>query len=151
MSALAWFPPQAYPVITAGLAWHWEYPPFKHTGELGPRGTVFDWTAELGRWQFDADIRDRSEQILAHLSSTGTRDGDIAGLFNGIIAFDLAALVTADLPITRPYSTDSDPRVAPWRARGAHFFDLVITDLVTDTPWPGANGLITVQQLVTEA
>ena len=150
MTADAWFPPQTYPVITAGLAWHWEYPPFKHTGDLGPRGTVFDWTAEPGRWQFDADIRDGNAQVLASLSSTGVRDGDIAGLSNGVIAFDLPESITVELPITRPYTNSTDPRVTAWRSRRTHFFDLVITDLVTETPWPGANGLITVQQLVTE-
>lgn len=145
----AWFPPQSYPVITAGLAWHWEYPPFKHSGDLGPRGTPFDWTADPDRWLFNADIKDRNEQLLAHLSSTGTRDGDIAGLANGLIAFDMSAEKTVLLPITRPYASSSDPRVDPWRSRGALFFDLVITDMETDTPWPGANGLVTVQQLVT--
>lgn len=149
MAAGAWFPPQTYPVITAGLAWHWEYPPFKHSGDLGPRGTPFDWTADPDRWEFNADIKNRNSQLLAHLSSTGARDGDIAGLADGRITFDMTDAKTLLLPVTRRYVSSSDPRVAPWYSRGTHFFDLVITDLDTATPWPGANGLITVLQLVT--
>lgn len=150
MTAGAWQPPQAYPVIVAGVTWHWEYPPFKHSGLLGPAGTVFDWTEDEARWLLQADIKDRDGQALAHLASAGTRDGDVEGMATGIVAFDLDLAVTAELPLTREYVSSSDPRVSPWRTRGVHFMDLIVTDLDTDEIWLLVNALVTVQQLVTE-
>lgn len=146
MSTAPWQPPQAYPVIVAGADWHWEYPPFKHSGTLGPLGAVFDWTEEPTRWFLQAALRDKNDQLLATLASGGTRDGDITGQADGIVAFDLVAAKTALLPITRSYTNSADPRLSPWPYRAVHPFDLIVTDLETDEVWPLVAGLVTVQQ-----
>lgn len=89
-------------------------------------GDFVDWT--LATWQVVMEIRDRSGLLLARLANYGERDGEIALLSGGGLRIFLDGAITATLPITRPYTNSTDPRVAGWRARGVHSFDLVATD-----------------------
>lgn len=139
-----WYPPQTYPVIVAGATWHWEFP-FIATATLEP----FDWTEEPSRWLLKADLRDRRDQRLARFRETGDREGTITGRSDGVVAFDMTAGETSQLPITRTYINTTDPRVAGWRSRGLLFLDLTVTDNTTNELWVLASALVTVQKLVT--
>lgn len=146
MSAEPWYPPQIYPVIVAGASFHWETPPFIDV----TTGQPFDWTAEPDRWELVAEMRDRTGSLLATFDNIGTpAAGSITAQADGILAFDLHYLYTATLPLTRPYTNSTDPRVSGWHHRGSHAMDLVLTDLDDDEIYTLFDGSVTVQQMVT--
>lgn len=84
-----------------------------------------DWSDDV--WQVRMEIRDRRGELLARLANYGTRDGEITLLSEGRLTIFLAGSVTAGLPITRPYTNSTDPRIAAFRHRGVLFFDLIAT------------------------
>lgn len=139
-------PPADYPVIVAGSTWIWRQ--WAHDDETGQ---PFNWREDSGRWLVEAEIRDRSGQLLTRLASSGARDGMIQLHGDGELTFILDASVTAELPITRPYTNSTDVRIAGRRHRGAHAFDVIATDTWADPVEAIAlvSGFVTVQQLVT--
>jgi hypothetical protein len=110
-------------------------------------GDYVDWT--VGTWHVEAEIHDRTGQLLARLANYGSPDGTITLSAGGLLTLHLDAAVTADLPITRTYINSTDPRVAAWRARGAHVFDLTATETVSGDVSGLVWGQITVNEPVT--
>jgi hypothetical protein len=110
-------------------------------------GDYVDWT--VGTWHVEAEIRDRNEQLLARMANYGTPDGTITLGSGGLLTLHLDASVTAGLPVTRTYTNSTDPRVAAWRARGAHVFDLTATETVSGDVSALVWGQFTVNQPVT--
>lgn len=112
-------------------------------------GTFVDW--ETGTWEVGCDIRDRTGALLARMANFGVgNDGTISLLTEGRLALHLPAAVTADLPVTRPYTNNTDVRVAGRRHRRAHFFDIKAVETVTNNKSVPVLGLLTVDQAVTE-
>lgn len=138
-------PPADYPIIVAGSTWIWRY--LAHDDETFDD---FNWTATPGRWQVEAEIRDRDEQLLARLANFGSPAGTITLAADGVVELTLPAAVTATLPWTRTYTNSTDPRVAGWRNRGSHAYDLVAIDTTTSERLVLVHGFVTVQQPVTE-
>jgi hypothetical protein len=110
-------------------------------------GEYVDWTD--GTWHVEAEIHDRTGQLLARLANYGTHDGTITLGAGGLLTLHLDASVMAGMPVTRTYTNSTDPRVAAWRARGAHVFDLTATETVSGDVSGLVWGQFTVNQPVT--
>lgn len=112
------------------------------------------WVAWPPDTEAAAEFRDRDGTLLARSANFGTRDGDINLLSDGQLQVTLPGAITADLPITRPYTNNTDPHVAGRRHRRAHVFDIRITATFDgdDDPTEAKPviGLLTVNEPVTE-
>lgn len=136
-------PPVDYVTIVAGADWDW-----KQRAIDDDTREDFDWTS--GPWHVEAEIRNHNDRLLARLANFGSPDGPITLDAEGMLTFHLDAAVTAGLPITRTYINSTDPRIATWRNRGAHAFDVIATNTSNDTVVPLVSGAATVQQRVTD-